>query len=134
MNNKINSRKNINMSKNKKIINELEATFNTAIEERLESTKWEAKIASQVYEKKKAKNLKQKVVLFSLSAALSAASLLLVFNPFATNKPAETLDKWISLQIDGTYNSVFTGESSKESAMLNLLDEDQIIADALNMR
>lgn len=140
MNNKINSRQNIytnGNSKNKKeteIMNKLESAFDTAIEERLENKSWDIKIANQVYKKKKAKKLKQKVVLVSLSAALATASLLLIFNPFAKSQTAETLDKWISQQIDGTYNSVFIKENSKENAMLSITDEDKIIADALNMR
>jgi hypothetical protein len=117
----------------------IDLVFSEKIKERIESNTWDREIASRVLSAIKRRR-RRLITASSLTSLATAATIVLAFI-FTLHKPTTSyeIDQLISLQLDGTYRSVFNKgyHESLPSILSNKLpsdDIDALIDETLTMR
>ncbi len=113
--------------------------FSEKIKERLESDTWDREITSRVLSAIRRK--KRRLIAASLLTSLATAAMIVLAFTFTLHTPttSHAIDQLISLQLDGTYRSVFNKSyrESLPSILSNKLpsdDIDTLIDETLTMR
>ncbi len=113
--------------------------FSEKIKERLESDTWDREITSRVLSAIRRK--KRRLIAASLLTSLATAAMIVLALIFTLHTPttSNAIDRLISLQLDGTYRSVFNKSyrESLPSILSNKLpsdDIDTLIDETLTMR
>jgi hypothetical protein len=118
-----------------------DTNFNNSIESRLSSGEWDSLIARNVIRKRR-RIVARNSVIGSLATLAVAASLVLAILPGITNgtRGGDELNQFVSAQVEGTWNSVFSGSplpQGSEQALAGTQDDaglDALIDDTLEQR
>jgi hypothetical protein len=118
-----------------------ETNFNNSIESRLASGEWDSLIARNVIRKRR-RIVARNSVIGSVASMALAASLVLAILPGITsgNRGGDELNRFVSAQVEGTWNSVFSGSplpQNGEQALAGTQDDaglDTLIDDTLAQR
>jgi hypothetical protein len=113
--------------------------FSEKIKERIESDAWDREIASRVLSA--IRRRKRRLIAASSLTSLATAAMIVLALIFTLHEPTTSheIDQLISLQLDGTYRSVFN-KSYREnlpsilSSKLPSDDIDTLIDETLTMR
>jgi hypothetical protein len=105
-----------------------------AIDQRLNDRTWDMAIAQDVIKRRRKRN---RTVISTASSVVAACLVFVLYislNPGNTVKKKDTLNTFITKQINGAYKEAVTVNGKTEKTSQSLMDFDSLIDDSLSQR